>query len=152
MTVQSWKEGKGASDTYEVTNKDNWHKGWSLHTWLQRKRNVARRTREVSVKSSDVEGLDCQGLREGLMNSKSAQRVMETTVREVNSRINKRNKRSFTLSLITCLLGGWREPLSSHWLRTIMNQQEYVGLTSICEIQIAVWGSGMWSSKTNIYQ
>lgn len=82
-------------------NKDNRHKGWSLRTWLQRTRNVARRIGEVSVKSSDAEGLDCHGLREGLMNSESAQRVMETTVREVNSRIHKRNKRSFTLSLIT---------------------------------------------------
>ena len=65
---------------------------------MQRKINIARRIREVSVKNSDVEGLDGQELGGGLMNTRSAQRVIETTVREVNSRISKR---SFTLSLIT---------------------------------------------------
>lgn len=64
------------------------------------KKNVARRVREVSVKNSDVEGLDGQELRGGLMNTttRSAYRVMETAVREVNSRVNKS---SFTLSVIT---------------------------------------------------
>lgn len=60
---------------------------------------VLRKVREVRIKNSDVEGLDCQGLRGGLMSkSKSAQGIIETAVGEVNSGINKR---FFTASLIS---------------------------------------------------
>lgn len=68
MRVQSWKEGE-QQVKYEVVNKDSGHLDWSLHTWLQRKRNIAWRVISLLFKNSDVEVLSCKRLRGGLVNN-----------------------------------------------------------------------------------